>query len=98
MGGYSKRFEMPKIDKFKSKEDPKQHLRHFKHACYMIEHDNALLLRTFSITLGGQAMNWYNALPQHSLYSLKQLSNLFLEYFSINIKKRASIIDLMRLS
>lgn len=60
---YPKRFEMPKIDKFKIKEDPKEHLRYFKHACYMIAHDNALLLRTFPMTLGGQAMNWYDALP-----------------------------------
>lgn len=51
IGEYPKRFEMPKIDKFKSKEDPKEHLRHFKHACYMIAHDNALLLRTFPMTL-----------------------------------------------
>ena len=68
---YPKRFERTKIDKFKSKEDPKEHHRHFKHACYMIAHDNSLLLRTFPMTLGGQAMNWYNALSQHSLYSFE---------------------------
>ena len=64
MSEYPKRFKMPKIDKFKSKEDPKENLRHFNHAYYMIAHDNALLLKTFPMTLGGQAMNWYNALPQ----------------------------------
>ena len=68
---YAKRFEMPKIDKFRSKEDPKEHLSYFKHACYMIAHDNALLLMTFPMTLGGRAMNWYNTLPQYSLYSFE---------------------------
>lgn len=59
---YPTRFEMPTIDKFKSKENPKEHLWHFKHSCYMIAHGNALLLRTFPMTLGGQVMNWYNTL------------------------------------
>lgn len=63
MREYPKRFKVPKIDKFKSKEDPKEHLRHFKHACYMIAHDNALLLKTFPMTLGDKAMNWYISLP-----------------------------------
>lgn len=63
-----KRFKILKIDKFKSKEDHKEYLRHFKHACYMIDHDNVLLLRTFPMNLQGQDMNWYNALPRHSLY------------------------------
>lgn len=98
MRSYPKRFKMPRICNFKSKEDPKENLRHFKHACYMIVNDNALLLRTFSMNLKGQAMNWYNALAQHSLYSFEQLANTFIENFSINTKRRASIIDLMKLS
>lgn len=98
MNTYSKKFYMPKIDNFKSKEDLKEHLRSFKHSCYLIVHDDALLLRALSMTLGGQAINWYNSLPQHSLYSFDKLENLFLEHFYINIKKRASITDLMKLS
>ena len=98
MSSYPKKFEMPKIDKFKSKEGPKENLRHFKHACYFITNDNALLLRTFPMTLGGQAMNWYNVLPQHSWYTFEKLASLFLEHFFINIKKMASIIDLIKLA
>ena len=89
---------MPKIDELKSKEDLKEHLRHFKHACYVIAHDNIFLLRIFSMTLRDQSMNWYNTLLQHSLCSFEQLGNPFLEHFSINIKKRASISYLIRLS
>ena len=50
------------------------------------------------MTIGGQPMNWYNALPQHSLYQFEQLVNLFIEHFSINIKKRDSINNIMKLS
>lgn len=60
MKKYPHKFEIPNIDKFKSKEDPMEHLRHFKYACYQIANDDALLLRTFPMTLGGQEMNWYN--------------------------------------
>jgi len=89
---------MPKIDKFKGKEDPKEHLIHFKHACNLIANDDALLLRTFPMILWVQAMNWYNSLSQHSLYSFEKNLNLILECFSTNIKKRNSIIDLIKLS
>lgn len=30
------KFEIPKIDKFIGKEDPKEHLRKFKYSCYSI--------------------------------------------------------------
>lgn len=55
---YPPKFEVPNIDKFKSKKDPKEHLRYFKYSWYWISNDDALiLLRIFSITLGGQEMN-----------------------------------------
>jgi len=50
------------------------------------------------MTIRVQVMNWYNSLPHYSLYSFKKLANLFLEYFSINIEKRASITDTTKLS
>lgn len=98
MSTYPEKFDMPKIDKFKSKEDLKEHLKHFKHACYFIGNDNVILLNFFPMNLKGKPMNDYNSLLQHSLYSFEQLANLFLEHFSINIKKRASITDFMKMA
>lgn len=48
--------------------------------------------------LRGQAMNWYNSFPQHSLYNFEQLKKNILDQFSINVKKWASIIDSTKLS
>lgn len=79
MRQYPRTFEMPKTDKIKIKEDPKEHLRHFKYACYQIANGDALLLRTFSMTLRGQEMNQYNSLPQYSLFTFNTLANLFIE-------------------
>ena len=33
---YPPQWELPKFSKFHSQEDPQQHLRAFKHACYLI--------------------------------------------------------------
>lgn len=48
--------------------------------------------------LTGQALDWYNNLPQHNIYSFEQLTNKFLDHFAINVQKRASITDLEKLS
>jgi len=49
------------------------------------------------MTLFGQAMDWYNNLPEYSIKSYSQLANLFLQHFRINIKDKTSITDLTRL-
>ena len=90
-------FELPKFDKFKGKEDPKDHLRTFKHECYLINHIDPLMLRIFPMYLSGQALDWYNSLGQHSLHTFQQLANLFLNHFSINIKRKTSLSDLYNL-
>lgn len=61
----------------------------------MIANDNTLLLRPFQGIFGGKL---YNDLPLNSLYNFEQLANLFIEYLSMNIKKRVSITNLMKLS
>jgi len=57
------KFEIPKIDNFRGKEDPTEHLRQFKYYCYIISNDDILMLRTFPMTLVGQDLDWYNNLP-----------------------------------
>lgn len=95
---YPYNIKMPKIDKFTRKEDPSEHLMRFKYSCYNFNHDNVLMLRFFPMMLGGQALNWYNNLPQHSILSFEQLANQFLNYFDINIKRISSITDLLNIS
>lgn len=90
-------FELPKFDKFKGKEDPKDHLRMFKYECYLIDHTDPLMLRIFPMNLGGQALDWYNSLGQYSLHTFQQLANLFLNHFSINIKRKTTLSDLYNL-
>ncbi|KAH9297040.1 hypothetical protein KI387_028722, partial [Taxus chinensis] len=85
---YPPQWELPKFTRFNSKEDPEQHLRSFRHACYLIAHDDALLLRTFPMSLSGPALEWYSALTQHSIFSFNQLAQSFLDHFFINIAKK----------
>ncbi|KAH9299908.1 hypothetical protein KI387_044604 [Taxus chinensis] len=91
---YPPQWELPKFSKFHSREDPQQHLRAFKHAYYLIVQDQELMLRTFPMSLAGPALDWYNNIPQHSLFSFSQLAQMFVENFSINITHKISITDL----
>lgn len=91
---FSYKFEVPQIAKFKGKEYPRDHLRKFKYSCYLISNNDVLMLSTFLMNLAGQALDWYNNLSRHSIYSFEQLASLFLEHFSINIRKGSTITDL----
>jgi len=91
------KFEIPKIEPFKGKENLKEHLRCFKYSIYLISKNDALMLRIFPMTFVGQAMDWYNNLIEHSITTYAQLANLFLEYFRINIKDKTSMTYLIRL-
>lgn len=50
------------------------------------------------MTLAKNDLGWYNNLPQHRILSFEKLANNFLDHLVINIRKRASIIDLSKLS
>jgi len=56
------KIEIPEIDNFKGKEDPKEHLHMFKYSSYIINNDDVLMLRTFPMTLTGQDLDWCNNL------------------------------------
>lgn len=56
------KFEIPKIDKFRGKENPREYLHEFKYSCYIISNDDVLMLCTFPMKLAGQALDWYNNL------------------------------------
>ena len=60
-------FEIPKIEPFRGKEDPKEHLRKFKYSSYLIANDDALMLCIFPMILASQAMDWYNNLLEYSI-------------------------------
>lgn len=90
-------FEIPKIIPFTGDKDPKEHLRWFKFSNYLIYNYEDLMLHLFPMTLVAQALEWYNNLPRHSIYSFSQLANLFLQHFRIYIKEESSIMDLVEL-
>lgn len=65
------KFEVPKMDKFKGKEDPQEHLHQFKYYCNIIASDDILMLRIFTMILPGQALDWYNNLVQYNIFSFE---------------------------
>lgn len=63
------KFKILKVNKFRGKEDPRENIKQFKYSCYVINNDDVLILHNFPMTFARQASNWYNNLPQHSIYS-----------------------------
>lgn len=51
------KFNIPKRDKFKGKEDPREHLRKFNYSYYIITNDDILILRNFPMILSGQDLD-----------------------------------------
>lgn len=47
------KFKIPKIDKFKGKEDPRENLWQFKYSYYIILSDDVVKARNFSMMLVG---------------------------------------------
>lgn len=50
-------FEVPKMDKFKGKEDPEEHIRQFKCSCYILANDDVLMSRKLSMNLVGKDLD-----------------------------------------
>ena len=94
---YPKDFTLPKFDRYKGSEDPKEHISSYAHQCFRISTNDALLLRTFPQTLGGDALDWYNHLPNHSIHTFEQLAAQFLDKISLNVKRKMTLHDLVNL-
>lgn len=61
------KFEIPKIEPFKGKEDPKEYVIRFKYSSYFISSDDSLMLCIFTMILAEQEMDWYNNRLEHSI-------------------------------
>jgi len=59
---YPFEFEISKIKPFYGIENSKEHLTTFYFACNKINHDDALMLQIFPMTLVDQAKYWYKNL------------------------------------
>ncbi|XP_014511936.1 uncharacterized protein LOC106770652 [Vigna radiata var. radiata] len=58
---------------------------------------DAIWCRAFSLSLEGEALEWFDSLPDGSIENFKGLSNMFKNQFAACRTQEATIVDLMNL-
>ena len=95
---YPSGYSIPKFRMFsgEGKDNPIQHLAHFRATCGNTGGDGVLLLRQFSQSLTGVAFEWYCSLEDDSIKTWDEMAEAFLDKFAVVIE-RVTIADLATL-
>lgn len=87
-------FELPKFEKYKGKDDQRDHAKDFFMSYQEVAYSDNYLIRLFSQSLGGQALEWFLHLPKGSLTTFVNLSTRFIKHFSYNVEHKLTMMDL----
>ncbi|KZV33811.1 hypothetical protein F511_28852 [Dorcoceras hygrometricum] len=71
---------------FDGTSDPQEHIDKFYVKADLYSMSDAAYCKIFRTTLSGRALTWFNKLPSGTIASLEQLTQRFLQQFSINKK------------
>jgi hypothetical protein len=72
----------PRIELFDGDRDPQEHLDTYKSAMISFRANKAVMCRCFPSTLKKDSNKWFLHLPPRSVYSYRQLTELFLAQFA----------------
>ena len=75
------KFRMPQIEAFDGTKDPVDHLNTYKNQMELHEYQDPIRCKSFSITLKGLALTWFNRIPPSSVSSFRELSIAFVSHF-----------------
>ncbi|XP_014499576.1 uncharacterized protein LOC106760682 [Vigna radiata var. radiata] len=77
--------------------DPEAHIKSFTKAMAFRTGCDAIWCRAFSLSLEGEALEWFDALPNRSIENFRGLSSLFKSQFAACRVQDVTIVDLMSL-
>ena len=75
------KFRMPQVETFDGVKDPVDHLNTYKNQMELHGYQGPVQCRSFTITLKGPALAWFNRLPPSSISSFRELSIAFVSHF-----------------
>ena len=75
------KFGIPQVEAFDGTRDPVDHLNTYKNQMELHGYQDPVRCRSFTITLKGPALAWFNRLPPSSISSFKELSIVFVSHF-----------------
>lgn len=67
---------LPSIEKYGGLKDPTKHLRSFIDAMAVYSSDELVWCKVFSLSLKGEALDWFHSLPPRTIDSFGTLRNL----------------------
>ena len=75
------KFRMPQVEAFNEVKDPVDHLNTYKNQMELYRYQDPVRCRSFSTTLKGPALAWFNRIPPSSISSFRELSIAFVSHF-----------------
>ncbi|XP_073153399.1 uncharacterized protein [Henckelia pumila] len=78
--------KIPSLPEFDGTSDPQDHIDKFYAKADLYDITDAAYCKIFRTTLSGRALTWFNKLPSGSITNLEQLTDCFIQQFSINKK------------
>lgn len=77
--------------------DLEAHIKSFTNAMAFRTGCDAVWCRAFSLSLEGEALEWFNSLPNDSIENFKGLGNMFKKQFVACNAQDITMVDLMNL-
>lgn len=75
-------FKIPGFETFDGSTNPVDHLGMYMSLMHLQAMPDEIMCQAFPITLKGGARAWFNELPQNSIKNFKELSDIFVSYFT----------------
>ncbi|XP_014524463.1 uncharacterized protein LOC106780680 [Vigna radiata var. radiata] len=85
----------PHVEKFDSTTNPEHHLRNFVDSMAFYTQSDPVKCRAFSLSLRGEALEWYYTLPPNSVDSFRTLTNMFTKQYSTNRYEEVTAAELV---
>ncbi|XP_014511626.1 uncharacterized protein LOC106770326 [Vigna radiata var. radiata] len=93
----SDQFVPPQFKMYDNTIDPEAHIKSFTNTMAFRTGCDAIWCWAFSLSLEGEALEWFNSLPNGSVENFKSLSGMFNEQFAACRAQDVTLVDLMNL-
>ncbi|XP_014524062.1 uncharacterized protein LOC106780299 [Vigna radiata var. radiata] len=85
----------PPIERFDGNSDPEYHLRNSIDSMAFYSKSDLVKCRAFSLSLKGEALEWYYTLPPNTVDSFRTVMTLFKKQYASNRKQEITPADLV---
>ncbi|XP_014496299.1 uncharacterized protein LOC106757947 [Vigna radiata var. radiata] len=90
-------FTPPVFKMYDGSSDPEGHIKSFTNAMAFRTGVDAIWCWAFSLSLEGEALEWFNSLPNNSIENFDGISRMFKKQFAACKTQDVTIVDLMNL-